>query len=193
MIVTESFNDNLKYIKAVHDVFVEGIKVPVLSFKSESVKAGDILEVETTSDGAVTFTSSDATVVAITEGVPTAVGAGTATVKATVAPTESFEKREISATITVSKIDATCSFASEGVSMTVGEAVPTNALTCDSDGTKHWSSSNEEVATVEDGVVTPVASATGETTITVTVDTTSVYKAAEASYVLTINAAEEVL
>lgn len=66
----------------------------------------------------------------------------------------------------------------------VGEAVA-NTLTTNSDGTKTYASSNEEVATVaEDGTVT--IKATGVTTITVTIDKTATYMGITASYTLSV-------
>lgn len=82
--------------------------------------------------------------------------------------------------------DAGLAFASETVNATLGEAVPANALTKATDAAAVYSSSNEEVATVDaaTGVVTLVAA--GTTTIKAATEATETYKAGEASYTLTV-------
>lgn len=84
------------------------------------------------------------------------------------------------------KTDAGLAFASETVNATLGEAVPANALTKATDAAAVYSSSNEEVATVDaaTGVVTLVAA--GTTTIKAATEATDTYKAGEVSYTLVV-------
>lgn len=93
-----------------------------------------------------------------------------------------FETEQGGSTLT----DAGLAFASETVNATLGEAVPANALTKATDAAAVYSSSNEEVATVDaaTGVVTLVAA--GTTTIKAATEATDTYKAGEASYTLVV-------
>ena len=83
-------------------------------------------------------------------------------------------------------IDAGLVFASETINATLGEAVPANALTKDTDAAVVYTSSNVEVATVDaaTGEVTLVAA--GTTTIKAATEATEKYKAGEASYTLVV-------
>ena len=83
-------------------------------------------------------------------------------------------------------IDAGLAFASETINATLGEAVPANALTKDTDAAVVYTSSNVEVATVDaaTGEVTLVAA--GTTTIKAATEATEKYKAGEASYTLVV-------
>ena len=84
------------------------------------------------------------------------------------------------------KTDAGLVFASETINATLGEAVPANALTKDTDAAVVYTSSNVEVATVDaaTGEVTLVAA--GTTTIKAATEATEKYKAGEASYTLVV-------
>ena len=83
-------------------------------------------------------------------------------------------------------IDAGLAFASETINATLGEAVPANALTKDTDAAVVYTSSNVEVATVDaaTGEVTLVAA--GTTTIKAATEATETYEAGEATYTLTV-------
>lgn len=83
-------------------------------------------------------------------------------------------------------IDAGLVFASETINATLGEAVPANALTKDTDAAVVYTSSNVEVATVDaaTGEVTLVAA--GTTTIKAATEATETYEAGEATYTLTV-------
>ena len=84
------------------------------------------------------------------------------------------------------KTDAGLAFASETINATLGEAVPANALTKDTDAAVVYTSSNVEVATVDaaTGEVTLVAA--GTTTIKAATEATETYEAGEATYTLTV-------
>ena len=79
------------------------------------------------------------------------------------------------------------SFASTSNTGTLGSAYSHPSLTCNSNGTRHWSSSNTNVATVDEtsGVVT--LKDCGQTTITLSVDATATYCSGTASYTLNVS------
>lgn len=84
------------------------------------------------------------------------------------------------------KQDPNISFSVEEVSAVLGENFVQPALSCDSDGAVSYSSSNEDVATIdaESGIVTLVGG--GKTVITAKVAATDTHKAGSATYLLTV-------
>lgn len=81
--------------------------------------------------------------------------------------------------------DPTISFPEKSYTATVGEPFTAPTPSCDSNGEKSYTSSNKEVATVDnDGKVTIVG--VGTTTITLNVAETSTYSFGSASYTLTV-------
>ena len=118
----------------------------------------------------VTWSTSDASIATVTDGVVTAVAPGTATITVT---TENGNKTATCAvTVTAATVPVTgVTLNKTSTSLYVGDTetltatvAPDNAT----DKTVTWTSSNPSVATVENGVVTAVSA--GTATITVTTD-----------------------
>lgn len=112
----------------------------------------------------VTWESSDASVVSVANGTIKGLKAGSATITAT------YGTAKDSFVVTV--VSSTGSVTIEGTDLEV-EAGSTLNLTYNANGAKLvWASSNEEVATVADGVVTAVKA--GTVTITATIEGTEI-------------------
>ena len=132
-------------------------------------------------DATLTWESSDEDVVTVADGVVTVVGPGEATI------TVSGEDAEASATVTVNKNVISAIVGLESLELWLGEdeevtlqyeLIPTYEGHAIYDETLTWESSDETVATVEDGVLTVVGP--GEATITVSGEE------AEASFAVTV-------
>ena len=119
---------------------------------------------ENATDKTVTWSSSDAAVATVADGVVTAVAEGTAVITAkagdkTATCQVSVRKKEIP--VTSVSLDKTAITLQEGESETLTATVePENAT----DKTVTWSSSDAAVATVADGVVTAVSEGTATIT-----------------------------
>lgn len=123
----------------------------------------------------VEWTSSDATVASVSNGVVTALKAGQTTI------TASAEGVSANCSITVTEKSFTLSVNEEELSLIVGESAQLTVTA--SDGESHvyeWTSSDENVATVENGEVIAVGAGTatitvssGEVNATCTVTVTS--------------------
>jgi len=141
-------------------------------------------------DGKITFSSSNENVVRVNPdtGELTVVGAGTAIISVKGAETD-YRLAPVTKTYTViiEKASPVFAFEKAAVEAEVGKAAPENKLTIQMyDGTVQYSSSNEEIATVDqNGVVT--AKAEGEVTITAIGPATSnCNEAHKATYTLTV-------
>lgn len=175
-----------------------------LAFASETVNAtlGEAVPANAltkATDAAAVYSSSNeevATVDAAT-GVVTLVAAGTTTIKATTEATDTYKAGEASYTLVVvdpnAKKEANLAFANATVTVDLSETVPANELTKDTDAAVVYTSSNEEVATVDaaTGEVTLVAA--GTTTIKAVAEATDKYEAGEASYTLTVTDKAEIV
>ena len=148
----------------------------------------------TTSPAGLTLTySSSATSVATVDastGAVTLVADGSTTITATFAGNNNYNTASDSYTLTVAKADAVSSglsFASETATATYGDAAVTSpALSNPHQLPLTWSSSKEEVATVNaSGVVTIVGA--GETIISAAFAGNDTYTAKTISYTLTVN------
>jgi len=141
-------------------------------------------------DGKITFSSSNENVVKVDPdtGVLTVIGAGTAIISVAGAETDYRLAPAVKTyTVIIDKASPVFSFEKAAVEAELGQTVPENKLTIQMyDGTVQYTSSNEEIATVDaNGVVT--VKAVGEVTITATGPATSnCNEAVSASYVLTI-------
>ncbi|MCR5131814.1 MAG: endonuclease [Prevotella sp.] len=143
----------------------------------------------------VTYTSSNESVATVnsSSGEVTLIAAGETTITATFAGDDAYNSGSASYLLTVEdavieKEDVTMSFSLTTATATIGEDFTEPTLTTDPTGlTVIYSSSNEQVATVDSstGDVTLVAS--GETTITATFAGNDSYNSGSASYVLTVN------
>ena len=141
-------------------------------------------------DGKITFSSSNENVVKVdpNTGVLTVVGAGTAIISVKGEETD-YRLAPVTKTYTViiEKASPVFSFEKAAIVAEIGKAAPENKLTIQMyDGVVQYTSSNEEVATVDaNGVVT--IKTVGEVTITAIGPATSnCNEAVSSSYVLTI-------
>lgn len=141
-------------------------------------------------DGKITFSSSNENVVKVdpNTGELTVVGAGTAIIYVKGEETD-YRLAPVTKTYTViiEKASPVFAFAQATVEAEVGKAVPENKLTIQMyDGTVQYTSSNEEIATVDENVVV-TAKTVGEVTITAIGPATSnCNEAQQASYTLTV-------
>ena len=156
----------------VREVPLEGIDLNQNAITLNKGEKSDALEVsynpaDTTDDKTVTWSSSDEDVATVDNGVVTAVGAGNATITATVGEfTAACEVTVVSPleSITLSADRTTDNLeVGDTVNLTVGY----NPEDTTDDKAVTWSSSDEDVATVdENGVVTAVAGGTATITAT---------------------------
>ncbi len=170
----------------------------VVSFAASSVSKsfGDAKftnAASTTGDGAITYSSNNASVATVnsTSGEVTIVGVGSATITASAAATDNYLASSATYTLTVSKANRAISFGSSAITKIYGDDKFTNVATKTGDGTITYSSSNASVAEVAaNGEVT--IKAAGSATITASVAATSNYNAGSATYALTVNKKESV-
>ncbi len=138
----------------------------------------------TNSDGEQTFSSSNTNVATVTDaGVVTIVSAGTTTITMNVAATASHSATSCSNTLTIAKATPTCSVTA--TNKTFGDVDFTIGHSTNSTGTKTFSSSDTNVATITStGFVTIVSA--GTTTITMNVAATTNYNATSCSNTLVV-------
>ena len=171
---------------------------PTLQFSKETAEAtmGAEFEAPTltvTPEGLVPIeyesTNTEVATVDKNTGVVTLVGGGETTIKAVFPGNETYETALASYILTVSKVTATLKFAAETATATMGAEFAAPALTVTPEGLQgvKYSSSNTNVATVNEttGAVTLVGA--GETTIKATFAGNDKYEPAEASYKLTVS------
>lgn len=145
----------------------------------------------TNSNATVSYTNSNETVATVaSDGTVTPVGAGTATITATVPANTCYTGgASASFTLTVNRTSTSASFVSPTTTVGVGSSV-TNTVTTESDGTVTYSSDNTSVATVNSsGQVT--GKVAGTATITANIAQSSCYTAASTSYTITVETAPE--
>lgn len=129
------------------------------------------IEPSTATDKTVTWSSSDESVATVANGVVTGVSAGTATI--TVTTTDGAKTATCDVTVKANTIAVAGVTLSPSITQTVAlnESLSFTATIAPTNATNKaitWSSSDESVATVEDGVLTLLK--TGVTTITVTTE-----------------------
>ncbi len=172
----------------------------VVSFAASSVSKsfGDAKftnAASTTGDGAITYSSNNASVATVnsTSGEVTIVGVGSATITASAAATDNYLASSATYTLTVSKANRTVSFGASSVSKTYGDTKFTNVATRTGDGTIAYSSSNTSVASIDSasGEVTIIGA--GSAIITASVAATSNYNAGSATYTLTVSKANRAI
>lgn len=151
---------------------------------------------DTNTDGEITCESDDADVatVALKSGkvyTITAQSEGTATITIRSAASANYAPASATVAITVTdtRADAEISFENDAVETTWGEEFTGQVLTNTNSVAVTWSSTDETVATVNSTGVVNVLKA-GSTTIKATFDGDATYKAAVASYTLTVNKAD---
>ena len=142
----------------------------------------------------VEFTSSNEAAATVDKntGAVTLVGVGETTIKAAFAGSDTYEASEASYVLTVSKAKAELKFSKETATATMNAEFEAPTLTKTPEDLQgvEFTSSNEAAATVDKntGAVTLVGA--GETTIKAAFAGSTVYEAAEASYVLTVSKAK---
>ena len=132
---------------------------------SETLTLTATVAPEDATNKAVTWSSSDDSIATVVDGVVTGVAAGNATITVTTVDGSFTATCEITVTTPVTGV--TVSPTSDSIA--VSETLTLTATVAPEDATNKavtWSSSDDLIATVEDGVVTGVAA--GDATITVT-------------------------
>lgn len=181
---------------ASYEIKVKG--APKLSFPKESynISANEVFTApvltKSPADVVVTYSSSDdkvATVDAST-GEVSIVGAGTAKITATSQVTDVYEVASASYDLVVTKFTPELSFPQTSYTIEMGDAFSAPKLGGLPEGvTPAYTSSKEEVATVDAATGEVKIVGVGTTTITVTSPNTDIYEEATASYELTVNRA----
>ena len=165
----------------VRPVTDEGLRVAVtgisLDLSSITLKVNEtatlsaIVEPSNATDKTVTWSTSDASVATVKDGVVTAVAPGTATINVTT--TDGGYKATCTVTVNAATVSvSSVSLDKTSLEMTEGETQALTATVNPADATNQtvsWSSSNTSVATVSSlGVVTAVALGTATITVTTT-------------------------
>ncbi|WP_375103159.1 S-layer homology domain-containing protein [Paenibacillus sp. RS8] len=160
-------------VNDVGDILVTGVTLNKTSLSLTEGEAGDtlnaVIEPANATNKTVTWSSSDVTVATVVNGVVTPVGVGTATITATT--TDGSYTASLTVTVSAPVVKVTgVKLDQETLDLTAGEAdallkaiiEPANATDTD----VIWSSSDETIATVVNGVVTPVGEGTAIITVT---------------------------
>lgn len=95
--------------------------------------------------------------------------------------TVAFTRNDASITVKDAKGNT---IGTDGASLVLEDGATEFKATSTGDGTIHWSSADNKIAKVENGIITPLA--VGTTTITASSDKTGKYNACETSFILTI-------
>lgn len=189
-------DDTYKTSKASYEIKVKG--APELSFPKESynIIANEVFTTpvltKSPADVVVTYSSSDEKVATVdaSTGEVTIVGAGTAKITATSQVTDVYEEAQASYDLIVTKFTPKLSFPQTSYTIEMGDAFSAPKLGGLPEGvTPVYTSSKEEVATVDEATGKVNIVGVGTTTITVTSPETGIYEGATASYVLTVNRA----
>ena len=122
----------------------------------------------TATDKTLTWTSSDETVATVEEGVVTPIGGGTAIITVTTTDGGFTAECEVTVNVLVTGVTLDEEILTLQSNGATGTLVATIAPTTATNKNVTWTSSDETYATVEDGVVTPLA--IGGATITVTTE-----------------------
>lgn len=181
--------------KASYEIIVKG--APSLSFPEPSynIFANDKFTApvltKSPADVVVTYSSSDEKVATVdaSTGKVSIVGAGTAKITATSQVTDVYDEAQASYDLVVTKFTPKLSFPQTSYTIDMGDAFAPKLEGLPKDVTPAYTSSNEEVATVDAATGEVNIVGVGTTTITVTSPNTDIYEGATASYVLTVNRA----
>ena len=175
---------------------LNGVKIPEITFGQESynVLYNGSLTITATADGngAITYSSSDATIAEINEttGVVTPHKTGEVTITATIAASDNniAGSKDVTLAVTDGRLSADIEFAEATITKTWGESFTGQELNNPNSVAVTYESSEPTVATVNaSGVVTIVKA--GTTTITASFAGDGDYMPAEVSYTLTVNKA----
>lgn len=188
-------DDTYKTSTASYEIKVKG--APELSFPEPSynIFANDKFTApvltKSPADVVVTYSSSDEKVATVepSTGEVSIVGAGTAKITATSQVTDVYEVASASYDLVVTKFTPELSFPQTSYTIKMGDAFAPKLEGLPEGVTPAYTSSNEEVATVDAATGEVKIVGVGTTTITVTSPETDIYEGATASYVLTVNRA----
>ncbi len=169
---------------------------PVITFTMPTKEMGKpnftIADISSNSNGAFTYTSSNATIATIVKDVVTIKGIGTSTITATQAMTANFVAGTATASFVVSLVSPTIINFNIPATKTVGDATfKITAPKSNSTGAFTFTSSNTAVATILKGVVTIVGA--GTTTISAAQPSTKSYGPGTVISTLTVNKRTAVL
>ena len=157
---------------AVDELEIIDVKYVSINETTVALKVGETSTIKATvhpidaTDKTVTWTSSDASVAEVKDGVITALKLGTAIIKA-----KSGEKTAMCNVKVDPNPVANVTLDKTSAALNIGETIKLNAVVFPDDATYKtvdWTSSDSQVATVNDGVVT--ACLVGTSTITATAD-----------------------
>lgn len=195
--ITATFagDNEYKTSTAKYEIKVKG--APELSFPQTSynIIANDKFAApeltKTPADVVVTYSSSDEKVATVdaSTGKVSIVGAGTAKITATSQVTDVYEEAQASYDLVVTKFTPKLSFPQTSYTIEMGDAFAPKLEGLPENVTPEYTSSNEEVATVDAATGEVKIVGVGTTTITVTSPNTDIYEEATASYVLTVKLA----
>lgn len=196
--ITATFAGDNEYrtSTAKYEIKVKG--APALSFPEPSYNiianepfTAPVLT-KSPADVVVTYSSSDEKVATVdaSTGEVSIVGAGIAKITATSQVTDVYEEAQASYDLVVTKFTPALSFPQTSYTIEMGDAFSAPKLGGLPEGvTPVYTSSKEEVATVDKATGEVKIVGVGTTTITVTSPNTDIYEGATASYELTVNRA----
>ena len=177
----------LTVTKATQTIVFDSASVQV------TVDANPFTNTATASDGGtITYSLDNTNVATINEetGEVTIVGAGTTTITATATETDNFASVSNSYVLTVNKLSQTVSFRKRSINVSVGEPSFTNLATTTGDGAIVYSSSDTNVATINENTGEVTIVGVGAATITATAAETRTYNSATDSYTLRVHESE---
>jgi hypothetical protein len=164
---------------------VSSLSMDVISEKTFGEESFTV-SVSSNSDGSKTYTSSNTSVATITSvGLVTIVGAGSTTITVSQVETGNYFAKSVERVLTVSKAEPILTLVN--IEKTYGDAGFTVSASSNSDGSKTYTSSNTNVATISGNMVTIISA--GTTTITVSQVETSNYNSGTTTSVLTVEKA----
>ena len=183
---------------AICKITVKNMISGSISYETTSVEknygdAAFIHPLTNTGDGVVSYESSDTKVAEVdpSTGEVSIKGAGSVTITATVADSETYTyaTNTASYTLTVNKAAGSISYTTTSVEKKYGDTAFTNELTIEGDGTVSYESSDTKVAEVDPSTGEVTIKGTGSVTITATVadGTNYTYATKTAQYTLTVN------
>lgn len=186
-------DDTYKTSTASYEIKVKG--APELSFPEPSynIIANEPFAApkltKSPADVVVTYSSSDEKVATVepSTGEVSIVGAGTAKITATSQVTDVYEVASASYDLVVTKFTPALSFPQTSYTIEMGDAFAPKLEGLPEGVTPAYTSSNEEVATVDAATGEVKVVGVGTTTITVTSPETDIYEGATTSYELTVN------
>jgi hypothetical protein len=191
--LTQAATDSYLANTVTFEVLVIGTPPTLGAFAPQSVGVGEKLTnpvlPTSNSQGKWVFSSSDPSVASIVDNVITGIKAGTAVISAYQEPAGKYgQSPTVQATITVKPSPTIAAFAN--LELTIGAgAKPIAAPVSQSTGTWSFTSSNPAIATVSNGVLSPVA--VGSVTITATQAGTAAFASAIRTFTVTVKAAPE--